>query len=362
MATKTKRPNINVPIKMIFTDAGVSYFISHNKRINKYRLSDNMEEYGIYLVDFSPSTVQRMMLLGYLSKIEVGLPDVVQKRKDIIDFTKLISYAMLYRQFDTAVFEDLVESDLVRQWNRHNMRNPIDFKTPIKHEYLNKVLEKNRTVVQDVRTQILRPLYTNIRTNQGLLPDEKNIQAFLCEKYLNNMNPLTWFILTAYKDSDAYIDMVKKIQHKLNEYIRRAPIPEYLGLMLIELLITLTSDMQNNTNTYDTSDNNIYILWKFNQKRPISGDRAKLQINISNQRTEFEAMKNSINDRTNKNVAEKSLKDFYSESGDSAMGNLGLYYLSYLSDACKKVNIQFDSFVNRIPRLEQTVINITMIF
>lgn len=362
MATQTKRPHINVPIKMIFTDAGVSYFISHNKRINKYRLSDNNEEFGIYLVDFSPATVQRMMLLGYLSKIEVALPNVLEKRKDIIDFTKLITYSMLYRQFDTAVFEDLVESELVRQWNRHNMRNPIDFKTPIKHDYLNKVLEKNREVVQDVRSHILRPLYNNIRTNQGLLPDEKNIQAFLCEKYLNNMNPLTWFILTAYKDSEAYIDMVRKIQHQLNEYIRRAPIPEYLGLMLIELLTTLTTSNSQTRPELEDDDNNIYILWKFNQKRPITGDRARLGVNISNQRTEFESMKNSINDRTSKNVSEKSLKDFYSESGDAAMGNLGLYYLSYLSDACRKVNIQFDSFVNRVPRQEQTVVNMNMIF
>lgn len=347
---------------MIFTDAGVSYFISHNKRINKFRLSDNNEEYGIYLVDFSPATVQRMLLLGYLSKIEVAIPNVVEKRRDVIDFTKLISYAMLYRQFDTAVFEDLVESELVRQWNRHNMRNPIDFKTPIKHEYLNKVLDKNRLEVQQVRSQILRPLYNNIRTNPGLLPDEKNIQAFLCEKYLNNMNPLTWFILTAYKDSDAYIDMIRKIQHTLNEYLRRAPIPEYLGLMLIELLITLTTQGGQVKPGYEDDDENIYILWKFNQKKPMTGDRAKLGINISNQRTEFESMKNSINDRTNKNVAEKSLKDFYSEAGDAMMGNLGLYYLSYLNDACKKVNIQFDSFVNRIARFEQTVVNMNMIF
>ncbi len=362
MATQTKRPHINVPIKMIFTDAGVSYFISHNKKLNKYKLSDNNEEYGIQLVDFSPSTVQRMMLLGYLSKIEVGLSNVVAKRKDVIDFTKLISYAMLYRQFDTSVYEDLVASELVKQWNRHNMRNPIDYKTPINHDYLNKVLLKNRDTVQNVRTQILRPIYNNIRTNHGLLPDEKNIQAFLCEKYLNNMNPLTWFILTAYKDSDAYLDMIRQIQHKLNEYMRRAPIPEYFGLMLIELLITLNSQVDPNVKTYDDDDNNIYLLWKFNQKRPIANDRAKMQLNISNQKTEFEAMKNSINDRTNKNVDKKNLKDFYSESGDGGMGNLGLYYLSYLSDACKKVNIQFDSFVNRIPRFEQTVVNISMLF
>ena len=42
--------------------------------------------------------------------------------------------------------------------------------------------------------------------------------------------------------------------------------------------------------------------------------------------------------------------------------DLGLYYLSYLEDACKKVNIKFESIVNQSSSSDLTVINLKFNF
>src|SRR5690606_29991314 len=120
---------LDIPMRLIFTDEGVHYFTSQDRKISRFKLSDGVEEYGIHVVDFSPATIQRMQLLGYLSKIELPLSDIISKRKEIIDLVKLLSYGMLYRQFDTSVFSSVVESELIKTWNRHNIKNPIDYKT-----------------------------------------------------------------------------------------------------------------------------------------------------------------------------------------------------------------------------------------
>ena len=58
-------------------------------------------------------------------------------------------------------------------------------------------------------------------------------------------------------------------------------------------------------------------------------------------------------------VDKNSLIDFYKSlpegSGDS---NLGMYYISYLSEACEKVNVRFESSTNRFDS-DLTVINMS---
>ena len=59
----------------------------------------------------------------------------------------------------------------------------------------------------------------------------------------------------------------------------------------------------------------------------------------------------------------RTLIDFYRELPDGQDGtDLGLYYLSYLDDACKKVNVKFESLVNQYSASDLTVINLIFNF
>jgi hypothetical protein len=97
------------------------------------------------------------------------------------------------------------------------------------------------------------------------------------------------------------------------------------------------------------------------KKRHEKGDRARMHFMISNQKSGFEDMKQKINNRITTNISGKSLKDFYEGSQEVADNmNLGLYYLSYLNEACKKVHINFESFVNRSEAGTTTTIHIIL--
>lgn len=59
----------------------------------------------------------------------------------------------------------------------------------------------------------------------------------------------------------------------------------------------------------------------------------------------------------------RTLIDFYRELPEGQEGtDLGLYYLSYLDDACKKVNVKFESLVNQFASNDLTVINLIFNF
>lgn len=362
---KTGKGRIDAPIKIIFTDYGAEQFMRQNRTMNRYRLSDNLEEYGIQLEEYSPATVQRMLLLGYIGKLEMPLDDVVGKRKDIIDFSKLVAHAMLYRQFNTVAFDSLVQSELIQRWNRQNPKNTIDTKTKFKADLLQTLLKKNADAVKLVKQELLSHIHQKLERDRGATDEERRITLLLAERFLENLNPLVWFILTAYKDSDPYFRLMDQLKSLLGAYVGKASISEYLALMVIELLMSIhTADSISGPGEKEAGDEETesYILWKINRKRPLPNDRAKMHITITNQRMVTGAIKSEIHDRANTSVREKTLKDFYKDAGEGGAPNLGLYYLSYLNDACRKVGVLFESFVNSVPKSGQTLIHLVLTF
>ena len=45
---------IDLPVKLVLTEEGTSFFIRKGKNLKKFKLADNVEEYGIVLDTFSP--------------------------------------------------------------------------------------------------------------------------------------------------------------------------------------------------------------------------------------------------------------------------------------------------------------------
>ena len=66
MGSADKKFILELPLKVVLTEDGASNFISHNKKLLRFRLADNVEEYGVSLNKFSPQSVQSMILLDYI--------------------------------------------------------------------------------------------------------------------------------------------------------------------------------------------------------------------------------------------------------------------------------------------------------
>ena len=76
-----------------------------------------------------------------------------------------------------------------------------------------------------------------------------------------------------------------------------------------------------------------------------------------------QAKSQKTEEKKSANLAKKSLIDFYREIPEGQGGtDLGLYYLSYLDEACKKVNVKFESIVNQYSASDLTVINLNFNF
>lgn len=85
-----KSSQIDLPLRLTFTDEGIHFFRTHNRRLERQYLSDNAVGYGITLSRYSASSVQRMIVADYISRIEVVRTAFTVKRSEIMDTSKLV--------------------------------------------------------------------------------------------------------------------------------------------------------------------------------------------------------------------------------------------------------------------------------
>lgn len=364
IARQEEKGKIQYPVSIILNESGMNYFLMKNARVGRCFLANGASEPGFTLSDFYPVTLQRLLSRSYLASSESIIKDPVRQRRDIFDLTKLFVYGMLYRQFNTEVFEKIIDSDLVRRWNRENLKRPIDFKTVPNEAFLSQILLKNEDVVIEIKKKLLVSVREQIAKSDNLRITEKRVQHFLSENYIEKLDPLSIFLLTIYRDSQACRDLVQVIQNILHNYMEKAQIAEYTALMIIEVLNFITRIVQQRAGVVEEAQRITALTYKVNKKRPMLGDRAKLTIIVSSNRADIKYLNRHISEKTNLEIKEKSIRDYYYSNSDvSALEeNLGLYYLSYLKEACKRMNIMFDSFVSQSRDKRQTLVHLQLIF
>jgi len=375
---------IDLPVKLVLTEEGTTFFIRKGKNLKKFKLADNVEEYGIILDSFTPASLQRMMLVDYISKVEISKSEFMSSRQEVMDLSKLVVYSMLYRQYDSYIFARILASDVIKKWNRLNPANIIDDKTKINDSFLQSVLKEKEKDLYEIKQQILAPMYAYISKNSSLLPEEKNIQLLLSEKFLNNLRPFTWFIVAKFKGSDGYEQLVKDLRTSLAEYMEKSKIAEYVSLMIMELAMNAENSnlkreakaifkgaVDMNAVLFDPNIRRqvidslerkgelVYLSWKIGSRGVSVGTQGRLQITLYNREAEYQTVKENFDERKNADLKKKSLMDFYKQLPEGeANTELGLYYLSYLSEACEKVNVKFESLVNQIPGSDLAVITL----
>ncbi len=140
-----KRSPVKLPLKVILTGKGIDFFIKNKKRPHRFRMADNIIEYGFPLNTFSPAYLQRMIIMNYISKIEVSRVEFNSKRSEIIDITKLIVYTLLYERFDDHIYKTIMKSPFIENWNRIHPKKIIDNKSVVNENYIKTfLLEKEK--------------------------------------------------------------------------------------------------------------------------------------------------------------------------------------------------------------------------
>jgi hypothetical protein len=371
MATKKRKDVLALPVKVIFNETGVSFFINNNKKLNRFTTADGTERYGILLKQFSPASLQQMMMIGYVARIEVTRSDFTSCRSDLMDLSKLITYGYLYKSFNDEVTRIIMDSETIKTWNRNNPSSSIDHRTKINDGAVKKILDKSKPIIDEIKKTILKGLVRRISQNNSLQADEKNIYIFLSEKFMNNLPSLNWFLIIKFASSFEWDTVYEDIQKTLENYIGKSKIAEFLALMHMELCLSAESRNMKNyideeykgaiayesliydplkreklTRSMEEKGEVISTAWKIGSRTDSSiGTEKKLEVVVYNKGAETIAMREKINQKLHSTSGDLSLTDFY-QTSDNPTAEMGLNYLSYLMEECEGAGIKFSSRVN----------------
>ncbi|MBP3709487.1 MAG: hypothetical protein J6I73_03660 [Treponema sp.] len=388
MAATENKFILNLPLKIIFTESGSSYFISRKKRLLRFRLADNADEYGISVNKFSPRSIQDMILLDYISKIEISMTEFVSSRQEVMDLSKVIVYSILYKQFDRKIYEAIIHCSCVRKYNRANPAHIIDEKTSISGKQLQLTLSSQNDIIEKLRKAILAPIWKSVMENKEFSIEEKNIYLLMTEKFLNRLGLMNWYIITLFHKTEGFDEMLQAVRALLKEYMEKSKVAEYISVMVMELALNSENSnvrkearkMYQGIDKIDAlifdadirekiikelqrKGELVFLTWKLGGGASSIGRQGRLQVTLYNKDDEFQEIKETIEAGKTADTRKKSLVDFYREQPEGQEGiDLGLYYLSYLDDACKKVGVKFESLVNQFSTSDLTVINLVFNF
>ena len=388
MCASNKKFMLELPLKIILTEDGASNFISHKKRLLRFRLADNVDEYGIYMNKFSPQSIQNMLLLDYISKIEMSMPEFASSRQEIMDLSKIIVYSLLYKRFDRDIYAAILQCECIRTYNRKNPAHIIDERTKMSEKQLRTILITKDQAINSTRKQILDPVWKEICENKDYSIEEKNVYMLMSEKFMNRLSLMNLYVMTLFQKSDGFDEMITAIRNVLSSYMEKSRVAEYISVMLMELALgNENTNLRKEAKNMFPNEEDINMLlmepesrakivkelqrkkvlvsvsWKLGGSSMAIGTQGRLQLTIYNKNDEFQEVKDNIEEKAAADTNKRSLVDFYRDMPEGEEGtDLGLYYLSYLDDACKKVNVKFESMVNQFASSDLTVMNLIFNF
>jgi len=340
MCANKRNPVLDLPIKLIFTQKGINFFIKNNKKLNKFVMADNTIKYGVSFSEVTPSTVQHMMLAGYIERIEINRVEFTSRRSQLVDLTKILVYGNFYRQFDEEVSRIILNSRIVKTWNRNNPSSIIDKKSSINENYLSTLLEDG-----DIKKQILKEIASSIalsiKRDDKLLNEEKRIKLFLIERFVETIRPVCWFVLHRFRNEKTYEEVIKQLSEILDLYLDRSSIAEYLSLVIMELLTagensnlkSFVEDVykgtisQHKIMTDPDTRNKIFsemekskeflsLAWTIGNPNSNSiGTSNRLKILIYSKGMVFNDMKDMVDEGNISQQKGKNLSDFFDEAG-----------------------------------------------
>ncbi len=382
-----KNPQINLPLRITFTEEGILFFRKHNKKLEKQYLSDNTVGYGISLAQYTASSIQRMIVADYISRIEVVRTTFTVKRSEIMDTSKLIFYGILYKRFSNCVISRILKTTFVAHWNRTNPKGILDELSIHRFDSSEKLTAGINDKIGQYKNEIVSKALFELSESSDP-GEEKDKLRMLGIKYLEHLDRFIWYVLSVEGEYGDYNSLLSDIVKMLATYIEKAKIAEYLSLMIMEFSINaeLSQLKQLSNRLYkDKIDFNkilsnaivrtellkylekhqefLTLSWKIHSSRTSIGTDNKLQVVIFNKDQEYQKLKKDIDNKKSVDIRKKSLLDYYQEESEEQFSSdLGLYYLSFMDEACREQQIHFEANINQLPERGLNIITLTLRF
>jgi len=346
-------------------------------------MADNRLAYGITVTTVPASSLQKMINIDYIAEVELARSEFSSKSQEIIDLTKLIVHRILFKKFENETFRMLVDSALIKRWNRQNPGRCIDMETTYNQSQLDSLFAGIASEIPAVSLDIQDPLLRKHASSE----DERRLRAYLSDAFVLSASRLLWCVLAKSRGQPEYESLVEELRGMLEVYIEKAVISEYLALMVVELLgftevshyqqvagrllrgrktmdgVTSDESMRAEVRRHMEAESDLLSLtYQLGSKQASIGMEHRLRVTISNQERRYQRVKEQLEALIGTDAKGRSVLDFSRKiPGQHINGELGFYNLSYLQKECEKQNVRVEISMTQVHRSDLNLINLTLL-
>ncbi len=357
---------LSMPMTLVLNTTGLS--VLKNTSVKDKGFSG----YELPVSVYKPDMVRKLLSRDCLARIDVRLDDVVAHRRDIMDLSKLLTFAVLYKQFRRDLLERTLKTGLVRQWNRSHPRQKLDAFSEHSMDGLKAKLNARPEQLELYRRNLLILLWRNHYNQfQG---DDQMKKLGMAQKLINEMHPMTEFLLLNYGKIDEIHQLQQETASLIASYVERFDLPEYKSLVLLEFLqssereylISLYNKiLKNGGHCLDDYPMNDQIREELIKRKVSAQTRFSFLFETKNSSSRGQAFRvrtmvyygenesRELNDilfhRDNSRLDRRGVRDYLEQEGrcDASYNpEILYYYMSHLEEACRKTGCSFSSFVN----------------
>ena len=341
-------------IKLIPSEEGSGVFIKRGTPLKRITLAAGDQPMGLWLPRYESASIQKLISRGLVSTLELESADFLQTRAEIQDLCKALGTAAIFRSFA----RDITRAIEREHSGARGAEAPYD--------------ERNVTVLRALLAPLREGKRSRLETGAALLkslPVEQKRRIHTLVR------------------SDGSGRMMNSLRELLRRSADRADIPEYLALVVLELVnsvqIQTMHDFAVRTHLSEETIRKLFqdpdarakirtrmehagetnaITWSFSNGN-VHGSRAsRMTITMTGSGTKMRTTSAGVRQQRGVSVEGKSLKDFYEEiAAAGGVGiDLGLYYLSYLEKLCRQADIRFETHATELRGGEKTMVGVRL--
>lgn len=383
---------INLPVRLFLTDLG-EHAMQDKSRITIVPDAAGNEIPAISGERLLASTLKSFIINSRVNQIELTRAELVSKRHEITDITKLIVYSLLYRLFPVNLAE-LLDSRGIHIMAEDPATDRI-------------WIERERDQQRALRLELFG-LTREIQARERLSAEKdpvyrKKSIASITVKLIDMIPVRVWRALAERTEDRPGI--TECILALVGEYINRSRISDYLSAAFLEWVqnaekinlkhaFTLWSqeyeartgqphhfstvdqalleDMQYReilTELAEKQNITLRINWKFGRSRHGRGtdpssiaDLAVVRIRLVNKGLIGDWVRKNIETKINTSTREKHLGEFWQPPQDDRQlgSGLGLIYTAYLKNECRRQGIDVFVQTREEKPADETIMTLTM--
>jgi hypothetical protein len=381
-AAQTRSPTIVLEGKYLLTEEGVRYCSRNRIPLRDVTTRSGKIGTGFVWKQFNASFVQKLIANRLLGSIDVERPELLSKRPQLFDTTKLLIYGILYKKFRPTLLSVLLETDTIRQLvQRSPTRSPGTIRFP--EDRVRSFVSENASQLGELKRRVLAGPLAKIDSDDALSQEDKTERHRIAHKFIDTLDNHIWYmfhLLDRTADRNALIDRIDAL---LIRFVEKGKIADYFAFMLLELIqmvesIHLETVAGRNSRvrpqpgagariasnprikdkisrTAEAKGDLMNLHYKFDTNPTAIHKRQRLLVSVTNSGLVAWRSQEELQEKKKTDVREIPLSVFYKQSGDDPEANLGLFYLSYLEEACAVENARFDANVFRNERRDETV-------